>query len=117
MGKEEKWLPPAVVAEAHQDRDVEAPREMCAAHAPAPEALHHTPPPTGDRDSKPRWTGFIKWFFLCSVYGPMTVKSIRGESALQLIVEEPEPGALTWVPPGGADTGDEDHVAACKGVE
>ncbi|KAJ4924455.1 hypothetical protein JOQ06_003411 [Pogonophryne albipinna] len=95
MGKEEKWLPPAVVAEAHQDRDVEAPREMCAAHAPAPEALHHTPPPTGDRD----------------------MKSIRGESALQLIVEEPEPGALTWIPPGGADTGDEDHVAACKGVE
>ncbi|KAI9533619.1 hypothetical protein NQZ68_021154 [Dissostichus eleginoides] len=46
-----------------------------------------------------------------------TVKSIRGESALQLIVEEPEPGALTWVPPGGADIGDEDHLAACKGVE
>lgn len=41
------------------------------------------------------------------------MKSIRGDSSLLLSAEEPEPEALqalTWFPPGKAETGAEDHL-------
>ena len=67
----------AVVIEAHQDREMSKyPARLMQLHWS--HYITFTPPTsTGQRgepvrDSKALWTG-IKWFFLCSVYGPMVI--------------------------------------------
>lgn len=58
----------ASVIETHPDRELSSCNRtgVMTSHSPHPQAQEK-------RDNKPLCTGIIKWFFLCSVYGPMVI--------------------------------------------
>ena len=81
MGKEEEWLTQlSLQKHIGTERHRGARRALGSGDRDRSHYITFTPPTSAEqrrrgdkRDSEPLWTGIIKWFFLCSVYGPMVI--------------------------------------------